>query len=112
MMDTPALAGVIVACVVGMGLLCWLSMLCRMFFFYEMPDGAAPRQAFSADQDDCCTMACIQCNEAILQQCCPHLHYERPLYNPNTLDTSLNGGNTNGFGLMPFAAGAMAADMV
>ena len=107
-MDTPALAGVIVACVVGMGVLCWLSMLCRMYFFYDMAEGTGPQQVFAASDSDCCTLACIDCNEGILKQCCPHLHYERLLFNKNVVDASLGNNNNNSMGGGgSFALGAM-----
>ena len=82
----------VVVCVLVLGaaatvvLLCWLCELCRLYLYFSAPAGQGPLQAYSATDDDVCTLACIDCNLAVLHRCCPTLDtHTRALYNKNAI---------------------------
>ena len=82
----------VVVCVLVLGaaatvvLLCWLCELCRLYLYFSAPAGQGPLQAYSATDDDVCTLACIDCNLAVLHRCCPTLDtHTRALYNKNAV---------------------------
>ena len=68
-----ALIGVIIAIVIGVALVSWLSFLCHLYCYYALSAEDRPQQAFDASQNDTYHMACIKCNLDILHYCCPHL---------------------------------------
>ena len=65
-----AIAGIVLGGFTAVVLLVWLYFLCTLANFYRMPAAQRPRNVFGADQNDCCTLMCINCNTSLLKQYC------------------------------------------
>jgi hypothetical protein len=92
-----AIIGIVVGGVVLVVLISWLYFFCSQYCFYLTPSGHRPPAGiFSAKENDCIHLACMNCNRAIINKCCPSLDTSESTYMTPTNKTLIDGpGDVN-----------------
>ena len=114
---TPISSGAAIAIIVGavllVCLLSWLSMLLQLYCYYSLDPNQRPVDVLSSNENDSCHLACLRCNLAIINSCCPTLDTKSgAIFNHNAMVIEQHSGGGNSMMLPTLAAAGMGGAML